>query len=92
MSHLTNKSNEEYPQQDYYQRRIYEMEHASEWVEEAERDVAPVKLHPALKQMLIGAVASHGLSRAGVFVFIDNLALFAKNNESIFLADTSETQ
>lgn len=75
---------------DYHQlqgteRKLYQMAYASDWVDEAERDNAPVRLHPALKQMLTVAVSSGGLSQAGVFNLIDGLALFAKNGESIFI-------
>nr|WP_309594674.1 helix-turn-helix transcriptional regulator [Moraxella osloensis] len=77
---------------DYHQlqgteRKLYQMAYASDWVDEAERDNAPIKLHPALKQMLTVAISSGGLSQAGVFNLVDGLALFAKNGESIFLTD-----
>lgn len=67
------------------ERRLYEMAHARDWVEEAEKENHPIKLHPALKEMLISAVAVNGLSQAGIFNLIDGLALFAKNGESIFI-------
>lgn len=68
-----------------HERRLYQMAYASDWVDEAERQNFPVKFHPALKQMLAAAVSSGGLSQAGIFNLIDGLALFAQNNEPIFI-------
>ena len=55
--------------------KLYSMAHAAEWVDEAEEQNAPFKLHPALKEMLRSAVSLHGLSRAGLFRLIDTLHL-----------------
>lgn len=77
--------NNDYNQLVGTERKLYQMAHARDWVEEAEKENHPIKLHPALKEMLISAVAVNGLSQAGIFNLIDGLALFAKKGESLFL-------
>ena len=58
------------------EKRLYRLEHAEAWVNEAEQQNHT--LHPALKQALISAVIMHGLTQAGVFNLVDTLALIER--------------
>lgn len=72
----------EFHEMNEVERKLYQMENAENWVNEAEQQNAPVKLHPAFKQALISAVAMHGLTQAGVFRLIDTLGLIERAKEN----------
>lgn len=77
----------DYNQLDGSEKKLYAIAHASEWVDEAEQQNAPVKLHPALKEKIRTSASMHGLSRAGVFNLIDLICAIVKHGESLATID-----
>lgn len=65
------------------EKKLFAIAHASEWVDEAEEQNAPVKLHPALKEKIRTSASMHGLSRAGVFNLIDLISAIVKHGEHL---------
>lgn len=77
----------DYHQLDDREKKLYAIAHAAEWVDEAEQQNAPVKLHPALKEKLRISASMYGLSRAGVFNLIDLICAIAKHGENLATID-----